>query len=403
MSDVMLVKLRDERSQKEKFIEDLANTAAAESRDLSTNELELITRTKDRIAQVDEQLKVLIRESSLDEESTQRLARLAGSVVGGDTSAVEYRTAGEYLSDYLRTIVGDGDKKAQAEDRLRRYHRAASHITTGNFTGVFPQPIVGGLINLINSTRPLVNAIGVIPVPAGPDFRRPKLNDPNLATGVGPQVNQKDELVSQPFTISSDNVSLSTLGGYVNVARQVLDWGVTSLDVIVNQLAARYSYATERFAYTEMAKSTSHVPLAAGANSQAVIAAIYAAAGMVFTETGQLPTTLATGPLGWARLGSLSSTDGVPTFPFLNPVNASGSGFNATSFSGNPVGLNLVVTPAITDDTFWVLNSLALEMYEQVIGQLSVVEPSVVGIQVSYAGYVGAYRPATNGAVHVSP
>ena len=75
----------------------------------------------------------------------------------------------------------------------------------------------------------------------------------------------------------------------------------------------------------------------------------------------------------------------------------------ATSFEGNPVGLRLVVTPGITDEDMWVLNSNALEIYEQITGQLSVVEPSVLGVQVSYSGYVGYYRPAPNGAVLIAP
>lgn len=402
MPDVMLAKLREEREAKIKFAEDLANTAASESRDLSSNELEIITRSKDRVEEIDKQLVVLTRESTLDEAAQNRLAQLAGATIGSE-SKVEYRTAGEYLKDYISTIIGEGEQRTKSEDRLRRYHRAAAHITTGNFTGVFPEPIVGPLVNLIDSKRPLVNALGTTPIPAGPTFRRPRLNDPNIGTGVAPQANQKDELVSQPFTLTSDNVDLFTLGGYVNVARQVLDWGVASMDAIVNQLAARYSYATERSAITEMQKSTSKVTLAAAADAAAVLAAIYEAAALVYSQTSELPTVLAAGPLGWARLGSLSSTDGVPIFPFLSPVNASGSMAGATTFEGNPVGLNFVVTPGITDDTFWVLNNLGLEIYEQVVGQLSVVEPSVLGIQVSYSGYVGHYRPAPNGAVHVAP
>jgi HK97 family phage major capsid protein len=402
MSDVMLAKLNEERESKLSFINDLGNTAASENRDLSSNELEIITRAKDRVASIDEQLVVLARESTLDEEAQTRLAQLAGATIGGN-EPVEYRSAGSYLSDYLNIKIGEGEKRAEAENRMRRYYRAASHITTGNFTGVFPEPVVGPLINLINTSRPLVSALGTIPVPAGPSFRRPRLNDPNVATGVGTQVNQKDELTSQPFTITSDNVDLSTLGGYVNVARQVVDWGVASMDAIVTQLAGRYSYATERAAISAMSASTSHVPLAAGADSETTIKAIYDAAAMVFAQTGALPTHLAAGPLGWARLGSLSSSTGTPTFPFLNPVNAQGTMAGPTSFAGNPVGLQLVVTPGITDDTMWVVNNLALEIYEQVVGQLSVVEPSVLGIQVAYAGYCGYYRPAPNGAVHISP
>ena len=315
MPDIMLAKLREERDSKLKFAEDLANTAASENRDISTNELEIITRTKDRVEAIDKQLVVLTRESSLDEESQQKLAKLAGAAIGSANAPVEYRSAGHYLADYIGVLIGEGDKKTKAEERLRRYHRAAAHITTGNFTGVFPEPIVGPLVNLINASRPLVNAIGTTPVPSGPSFRRPRLNDPNIATGVAPQAAQKDELVSQPFTLTSDNVDLSTLGGYVNVARQVLDWGIASMDVVVNQLAARYSYATERMAITEMEKSTSKVPLAPTATSAEVLAAIYDAAALVFAQTSQLPTTLAVGPNGWARMGGLSSTQGVPDLP----------------------------------------------------------------------------------------
>lgn len=399
----MLTKLRDEREQKLKFATDLANTAAAEMRDLLPNELELITRSNDRVEEIDKQLVVLMRESSLDEAAQTRLAQLSGAVTGS-SAPVEYRTAGAYLSDYLRTIIGEHDeKRTEAEDRLRRYHRAAAHITTPSFAGTFPDPIVGPVINLINSSRPLVSAIGVTPIPAGPSFRRPRLNDPNIATGVAPQANEKDELVSQAFTLSSDPVNLFTLGGYVNVARQVIDWGVASMDSIVNQLAARYSYATERQAVTEMKKSTSKVTLAAGADAETTLAAIYEAAGLVFTETAALPTTLAVGPLGWASLGSLTSTGGQPIFPMLNPVNASGTFGGPTTFEGNPMGLRFVVTPGITDGAMWMVNSAALEIYEQVVGQLAVVEPSVLGIQVAYAGYVGLFRPAPNGAVQIAP
>jgi len=123
----MLTKLREEREQKLKFVEDLGNTAVSESRDLSTNELEIITRAKDRVGQIDDQVKVLIRESTLDEQSQERLAKLSGAAIGGSDAAVQYRSAGEYLHDYLNTIVGEGDKRAKATERLQRYHRAASH------------------------------------------------------------------------------------------------------------------------------------------------------------------------------------------------------------------------------------------------------------------------------------
>ena len=400
--NVMLKKLDDEREAKVRFAEDLANTAASENRDLSTNQLEIITRAKDRIGELDGQITVLSRESNLEEEAQRRLAQLAGATGTTEQSNVEYRSAGAYLKDYIATRIGGDSERQDAEQRLRRYHRAAAHITTAQFTGVIPDQIVGPLINLVDSSRPLVSALGVKPVPGGPTFRRPRLNDPNFQTGVGPQANQKDELVSQQFTITSEDVPMSTLGGYVNVARQILDWGVASVDVIVNQLAARYASATERSAVTEMAKSTSKVPLADTADGTATLQAIYEAAGLVYTQTSAMPTMVVTGPLGWARLGALTAPNGQALFPSLAPTNAAGQ-MNAASFAATPVGLPLVVTPAITDEDIWVLNSLGLEVYEQQVGQLSVVEPSVLGLQVAFAGYLGLYRPAPNGAVLLAP
>lgn len=403
MSD-MLKKLGEERDSSLAFINKLTESALSESRDLTENELELIKRSQARVGDLDKQITVLAVESNLDDQSKERLARHSRGViepVHGNT-LVEYKTAGAYLRDYLGTLIGEGEFKAEATDRLKRYHRAAAHITTGNFTGVLPDPIIGPVVDLINSSRPLVNALGTIAVPSGPSFRRPKLSDPNIATGVGPQANQKDELVSQPFTMTSETVNLQTLGGYVNVARQVIDWGVAPMNSIVDQLARRYSYATERMAIAQIELSTSKVPLAATATGAEVLAAIYDAAALVYEKTGDLPSVLVVGPLGWARLGGMSDAAGRPIFPFMAPANSSGTS-SAASFEGNPVGLRLVVTPAITDEDMWVLNTASLEIYEQLVGQLSVIEPSVLGIQVSYAGYVGYYRPFPDGAVLIAP
>jgi len=399
----MLKKLSDERAEKLTFIEGLTSQASEGERDLTDNDLELITRAKERIGAIDKQLTVLSGDLELNEQAKEAIARLSGAVQGGKPAdAVEYRTAGAYVHDLLNMRAGQGNQRAEAEDRLRRYHRAVSHITTGEFAGIWPQEIVGPLINFINSTRPLVTSLGVIGVPSGPSFRRPRLVDPNIATGAGVQAAEKDELQSQPFQITSDNVDLSTVGGYANVARQVIDFGVASMDTIVNQLAARYSYATERLALTELQKSTGKVTLAAGAAGDVLIKAIYDAAALVFNTTGQLPTTLAAGPAGWSRLGSIVDAAGRQLFPFLAPGNAAGQQ-SAASFAGNPVGLGLVVTPAMTDDTFWVLNAACMEVYEQTLPPLTVTEPSVVGIQVAVAGYCGFYRPAPNGAVHLAP
>src|SRR5262245_35974945 len=214
----MLEKLTGERKGKLEFIEKLTADAAEQSRDLSTNELELITRSKERIKAIDAQLDVLSIDVELSQEAQDRLAKIGGAATGSGTgsarTAPEYRSVGAYMRDIFVSRIGQRHEREEAADRLTRYDRAVAHITTGEFAGQFPNAIVGPVIDFINSSRPLVNALGPNGVPSGPTFRRPRLNDPNFATGVAEQANQKDELVSLPFTITSEDVALVTLGGY---------------------------------------------------------------------------------------------------------------------------------------------------------------------------------------------
>lgn len=401
--DAMLTKLKQERDEKVSLASQLANTAMEQGRDLSDNEQELITRGKERIAAIDKQIEVLAGELELSQAAQDRLARLGSGVQGGqDPGVVEYKSIGMYLRDYLNAQVSKGNERAAAEERLKRYMRAAAHITTDLFDGVFPHTLVGPVIDTYNTSRPLVTALGVRSIPSGPTFRRPRLVDDHISDGVGIQAQQKDELVSQPFRLQSDDVALFTLGGYVNVARQTFDWNVITLDTVIQQLGKRYSKATEVALMTEIAKSTGKTALAADADGEAILAAFYDASAAVFAATGELPSIVAAGPLGWARLGSTVDGAGRPLFPFLAASNANGS-MSADSFSANPVGLRLVVTPAITDDTYWVLNGSCAEVYEQEIPPLQVLEPSVLGVQVAVAGYVGLYRPVPNGANHLAP
>ena len=54
---------------------------------------------------------------------------------------------------------------------------------------------------------------------------------------------------------------------------------------------------------------------------------------------------------------------------------------------GNIAGIPVYCSPAVATNTALVLSSAAAEVYEDRIGSLQVVEPSVLGVQVAYAGY----------------
>jgi hypothetical protein len=79
-------------------------------------------------------------------------------------------------------------------------------------------------------------------------------------------------------------------------------------------------------------------------------------------------------------------------FAPVNPQNAQSSGFNASDFSqglmGSISGIPVIVSAGLPATTVGVVfSTAALEVYEQRVGQLQVVEPSVLGVQVAYAGY----------------
>lgn len=65
----------------------------------------------------------------------------------------------------------------------------------------------------------------------------------------------------------------------------------------------------------------------------------------------------------------------------------------ATSFSQTVAGLQAVVTPSITDDTFYVGGGNAIEGYLYRYPVLEAVEPSVLGRQVAVAASLAFYKP----------
>ena len=63
-------------------------------------------------------------------------------------------------------------------------------------------------------------------------------------------------------------------------------------------------------------------------------------------------------------------------------------------------GIPVVVSAGLTAGTIGVLfSTAAVECYEQKVGQLQAVEPSVLGVQVAYAGYFTPVTVEANGIV----
>ena len=177
----MITRYMQEMEEKRSLVDGLVEKANSEARDLDEKEMELVTRSRDRIKQIDGQLDPLVEARRIHVDSEERIATLAEFVGEHERPAqkIEYRSAGQYILDRWKAGIGSED----AGRRIELYHRAAAHQTTGDNPGLLPQQIIGEVINFVDQSRPLVTAVGPRALPAGA-WSRPKISQ---HTNVAPQ------------------------------------------------------------------------------------------------------------------------------------------------------------------------------------------------------------------------
>ena len=394
-NDAMIERLEKEIEERSSFIEGLIGGAQDGDRDLTENEKELSAAARKRLLELEQQADTLYENRERTTKARQRamdvhreVTRMRNSV---DKGAVEYRSTGEYLVDYIAGSVGS----REAMERLEVYSRAAAHQKTSDNLCVVPDPIIGSVINFIDAARPAVGFLGAQNLPSA-TWYRPKVTQRTLVAAqgsAGAAADEKSELTSQKMTITRLTGNAVTYGGYVNVSRQDIDFAQPSmLDVVVNDLAAQYAIQTEAVLGTLIQAQANNVelaPVAAGTAPSAaeLAAALWTAAANVYTATkGQGRIALIVPP---SRLGSWGGV-----FSPVNPQNAQSTGFNAGDFGsgivGNISGIPVICSPGyptVTNHFGSLISSAAIEVYEQRVGALQVTEPSVLGVQVAYAGY----------------
>jgi hypothetical protein len=301
-----------------------------------------------------------------------------------DTGDVEYRSAGEYMIDMWNSAQGS----QAAGDRLEVYSRAADHQRTGDSLGVIPDPIVGPVIDFIDAARPLVSTLGTLPLNNATFYRPVVTQHPTVGPqgALGGPADEKSELDSQKMVINRLTVNAKTLGGYVNVSRQAIDFSSPSaLDLVVNGLSQQYAIETEALVGTALnTTNTPTVSYGASPTAATVSAAIWAAVGTVYTAVkGMGRLVLAISPDVLGIFG--------PLFAPINPTNAQSSGFTAGAFAqgvmGSISGIPVVMSAGLGSGDAFLFSTAAIEAFEQRVGTLQVVEPSVFGLQVAYAGY----------------
>lgn len=403
--DAMVTRLESEINERNSFITGLIRSAEEAQRDLTEAELELVKGARSRVEEVKGQLDALYETREVTEAAAKRSAEVntaLAQIRGRVENPVEYRSAGAYLLDQWQGATGD----REAAQRVETYIRAAAHQKTSDNPGVVPDPIVGPVINFIDESRPLVSFFGTNPVNA-PTFYRPKVTQ---HTAVGIQgtagsggANEKTELESQKMLITRLTGKVDTYGGYVNISRQNIDFSNPSiLDTVVTDLAGQYAIETEAVfaaAVAAAATGTQGYGLASAASQTSIAKAIWTATGSVFAKTkGKGRLFIAVSPTVLELFG--------PLFQPYNASNSQSAGLSAANYGtgvlGTISGLPVIMSAGLGSGKAYLGSTAAVEAYEQRIGTLQATEPSVLGLQVAYAGYFGTVTVESGAVVELT-
>ena len=396
-TDAMLSRFQSELEERQTFANGLVEAAESAGRDLTSAEMDLFKRARDRMQEIAAQMEPLRDGARISIESRQRTQELMGMYATArdpqGSSNVEYRSAGAYVADLYLSHMGDVD----AVRRQELYNRAAAHQTTADNPGLIPVSIVQPIVNFIQVSRPLTNSLGPTDLGSGAW----EYATVTQHTSVAKQAGEKTELASRKMTVTKTPLGADTFGGYVNVSKQNINRSSPAiLDMIIADLASQYAIETEEeTADVLWAAATAGPIIPTGpATGAAVAGAIWTAAGQVFAATkGQGQTIVAVSPDMLGLIG--------PIFPPVNPTNAWSSGFSlpmGQDAQGTIAGLTVIMSAGLDAGQVLVYSTAAAKTFEYVYGNMQVVEPSVWGVQVGYAGDFDAVVIEPAGIVKVT-
>ena len=311
-------------------------------------------------------------------------------------------SAGEFMAAYH--IGGDTFKNMNAAvadysaSKRTALQAAAGDVLTTDTPGLLPVPVLGPLVQDLNFLRPVAEAVGVR---AYPDSGQSKtFIRPTITTHTS--VASQSELAAASATtmvIASNSISKTTLAGQVTLSVQDIDFtSPAAMQLILNDLMGEYMIASDNLAADNLltAATSSGVWDLSVAD---LLKSVYDSAVDISNGRNWTPTHMFVSPDVWGQLGQLADTTGRPVFPFigagLTGQNALGNA-SASSWNGNPLGLQLVVDSNFAAKTMIITRvgqgkGDAYEFYESIRGLMSVEQPSVLGRNMSFHGYVSTF------------
>ena len=290
--------------------------------------------------------------------------------------------------EYLSAAIAGGTAWERMHEALRA---AAPDVVTTDTPGVLPTPILGPVYNNFVGRRPVVDAVGAKSMPGGGKiFIRPEVTThTSIGASLAEMINQ-----SGTFVVSSNQVTKQIFGGYVNISEADLDWTDPAiLSILLDDMGRIYSNATDNYAADTLVAgaTTTQAFAAADLDKPEVWAAeiAEAAATILTSSNGNLPTHLFLAPGIWGNLLGLSDSSKRPLFPQIGPMNAFGN-LAPGQNNGNAFGLQVVVDRNFASGTAIVGDASGYELFEQQKGAISLDNPSTLSRTIAFRGYFAA-------------
>ena len=312
-------------------------------------------------------------------------------------------SAGEYMAAFH----AGGDTFANINKAVAEYtaskktalQAAAGDILTTDTPGLLPVPVLGPLVQDLNFIRPVVEALGARAYPDNGQqktFVRPTIT---THTSVAAQANELASVSATTMVIAANTVSKTTLAGQVTLSAQDISFtSPEAMSLILNDLMGEYMIASDNFAADALLTAASASGVWDGTVAD-LLKSVYDSAVDISNGRNFTPTHMFVSPDVWGQMGQLADTTGRPVFPFigagLTGQNALGGG-NATSWNGNPLGLQLVVDSNFAAKTMIITrvgagSGDAFEFFESIRGLQSLEAPAVLGRTMSFHGFVSTF------------
>jgi HK97 family phage prohead protease len=300
--------------------------------------------------------------------------------------------------EYIAAMKRGGSEFAQLNANIQA---ATGDVLVSDAAGLLPTPVVSPVFTDINPLRPIVSALGARAMPqAGSSFLRPYVK---VHSAAGQQTTELTGLSTANFEVDDISITKKTFGGKLVLSEQVIDWSSPSiLDAAIQDLAGQYALATEFEVVKTMAAAMTNAEeqITDLTDGDDIVEQMYVAAAEIAAVGNYLPNVAVVSPAVWAKLGNATDGAGNKLFPQVNNVVGMGTlPAGVTGWNGNPLGLQLIVSNQVSSQVIgnktaaeyiWLLNSRAVECYEQQKGFLELRDPANLGLTISVRGYFSA-------------